>query len=57
MVSWLFVMKQTTLLISLTTMNSELDIYLKPTKSINYITLTFVLTRTGVSFEEVVGTV
>ena len=33
------------------------DIYLKPTKSINYITLTFVATRTGVAFEEVVGTV
>ena len=33
------------------------DIFLKPTKSINYITLTFVATRTGVSFEEVVGTV
>jgi len=33
------------------------DIYLKPTKSINYITLTFVATRTGISFEEVVGTV
>ena len=33
------------------------DIYLKPTKSINYVTLTFVATRTGVSFEEVVGTV
>jgi len=33
------------------------DIYLKPTKSINYITLTFVATRTGVSFEEVAGTV
>ena len=33
------------------------DIYLKPTKSINYITLTFVATRTGVDFEEVVGTV
>ena len=33
------------------------DIYLKPTKSINYITLTFVATRTGVSFEEIVGTV
>jgi len=31
------------------------DIYLKPTKSINYITLTFVATRTGVSFEEVAG--
>ena len=30
-------------------------IFLKPTKSINYITLTFVATRTGVSFEEVVG--
>jgi len=33
------------------------DIFLKPTKSINYITLTFVATRTGVSFEEVVGRV
>ena len=33
------------------------DIYLKPTKSINYITLTFVATRTGVAFEEVVGSV
>lgn len=31
------------------------DIYLKPVKSINYVTLTFVATRTGVSFEEVVG--
>ena len=33
------------------------DIFLKPTKSINFVTLTFVATRTGVSFEEVVGTV
>ena len=33
------------------------DIFLKPTKSINYITLTFVATRTGVSFEEVAGRV
>jgi phage tail sheath protein FI len=33
------------------------DIYLKPAKSINYITLTFVATRTGVSFDEVAGTV
>lgn len=33
------------------------DIYLKPTKSINYVTLTFVATRTGVSFEEVAGRV
>jgi len=31
------------------------DIYLKPTKSINYVTLTFVATRTGISFEEVTG--
>ena len=31
------------------------DIFLKPAKSINYITLTFVATRTGVSFEEVAG--
>ena len=33
------------------------DIFLKPTKSINYVTLTFVATRTGVDFQEVVGTV
>ncbi len=33
------------------------DIYLKPAKSINYVTLTFVATRTGVSFEEVAGTI
>ncbi len=33
------------------------DIYLKPAKSINYVTLTFVATRTGVSFEEVAGAV
>jgi len=33
------------------------DIYLKPAKSINYVTLTFVATRTGVSFDEVVGSV
>lgn len=29
------------------------DIYLKPSRSINFITLNFVATRTGVSFEEV----
>jgi phage tail sheath protein FI len=33
------------------------DIFLKPVKSINYITLTFVATRTGISFEEVTGRV
>jgi hypothetical protein len=33
------------------------DIFLKPAKSINYVTLTFVATRTGVSFEEVAGSV
>jgi phage tail sheath protein FI len=33
------------------------DIYLKPAKSINFVTLTFVATRTGVSFEEVAGRV
>ena len=30
------------------------DFYIKPARSINFITLTFVATRTGVSFEEVV---
>tara|TARA_B100000427_G_scaffold69611_1_gene55991 strand:+ start:5944 stop:8160 length:2217 start_codon:yes stop_codon:yes gene_type:complete len=33
------------------------DIFLKPARSINFIGLTFVATRTGVSFSEVVGTV
>ena len=33
------------------------DIFLKPAKSINYVTLTSVATRTGVSFEEVAGRV
>jgi len=33
------------------------DIYIKPARSINFIGLTFVATRTGVSFGEVVGTV
>jgi hypothetical protein len=33
------------------------DIYIKPARSINYIGLTFVATRTGVSFEEIIGTV
>ena len=33
------------------------ELYLKPVRSINYITVTFTATRTGVSFSEVVGTV
>jgi hypothetical protein len=33
------------------------DIFLKPVKSINYVELTFVATRTGVSFNEVAGRV
>ena len=33
------------------------DIFVKPARSINFIGLTFVATRTGVSFEEVVGNV
>ena len=33
------------------------DIFVKPARSINFIGLTFVATRTGVSFEEVVGSV
>lgn len=31
------------------------DIYIKPARSINYIGLTFVATRTGISFDEVIG--
>ena len=33
------------------------DIYIKPARSINFIGLNFVATRTGVSFEEVIGSV
>jgi hypothetical protein len=33
------------------------DIFIKPARSINFIGLTFVANRTGISFEEVVGTV
>jgi hypothetical protein len=33
------------------------DIFIKPARSINFIGLTFVATRTGVSFEEIIGTV
>ena len=31
------------------------EIYVKPSRSINYVTITFVATRTGVSFAEVIG--
>ncbi|MGA1048461.1 MAG: hypothetical protein ACO3UU_10640, partial [Minisyncoccia bacterium] len=31
------------------------DIFVKPNRSINFIQLQFVATRTGVAFEEVVG--
>lgn len=31
------------------------DIYIKPSRSINFITLNFIATRTGISFEEVTG--
>jgi hypothetical protein len=33
------------------------DIYVQPARSINFIGLTFIATRTGISFEEVIGTV
>jgi phage tail sheath protein FI len=33
------------------------DIYIKPARSINFIGLTFVATRTGVSFTEIIGNV
>ena len=32
------------------------DIYIKPARSINFIGLTFIATKTGVNFEEVIGT-
>jgi hypothetical protein len=31
------------------------EIFIKPARSINFITLSFIATRTGVSFEEVAG--
>ena len=33
------------------------DVFVKPARSINFITLTFIATRTGVDFSEVVGAV
>ena len=33
------------------------DIFIKPARSINFIGLTFIATRTGVAFEEVIGSV
>jgi hypothetical protein len=33
------------------------DIFIKPARSINFVGLTFVATRTGVSFEEIIGNV
>ena len=35
----------------------NIDIFVKPNRSINFIGLTFVATRSGVSFDEVVGNV
>jgi hypothetical protein len=31
------------------------DIFIKPAKSINFIQLNFIATRTGISFEELIG--
>jgi hypothetical protein len=31
------------------------DIYIKPARSINFIGLNFIATKTGVDFEEVIG--
>jgi len=31
------------------------DIYIKPARSINFITLNFIATRTGVEFSEIIG--
>ena len=31
------------------------DIYIKPTRSVNFVTLNFIATRTGASFEELIG--
>jgi len=31
------------------------ELYIKPTRSINYVTVTFTATKTGVAFSEVVG--
>ena len=50
--SELSVTKRTILRRLLTLMSLEPDIFVKPAKSINFITLTFIATRTGISFEE-----
>ena len=33
------------------------DIFIKPNRSINFITLNFIATRTGVNFDEIAGVV
>ena len=33
------------------------DIFIKPNRSINFITLNFIATRTGVNFDEIAGAV
>ena len=35
----------------------KVDIFVKPARSINFIGLTFVATRSGISFDEVIGAV
>ena len=53
----LFVMKQITLPEIIDANEFVADIYIKPARSINFIGLTFIATRTGVAFEEVIGSV
>ena len=53
----LFAIRQTTLQAVIDANEFVADIFIKPARSINFIGLTFVATRTGVSFEEVIGNV
>ena len=55
--SYWYVMTQTIHPMLLIEMSLLLTSTSSPARSINFIGLTFVATRTGVSFEEVVGTV
>ena len=53
----LFVMRQNNTAAVIDNNEFIADIFIKPARSINFIGLTFVATRTGISFEEVIGSV
>ena len=57
LISELFAMKQNNTAAIIDSNEFVADIFIKPSRSINFIGLTFVATRTGISFDEVIGSV